>query len=182
MHLFWQFGYEGTSLDDLTKAINVNPSSIYSAFGDKKNLFFEALKLYSSTPMPAEQFISGCSSARSAAEGMLLGSAELFTGVETPPGCFMATAAISCSKNSMDVQKEIAQLRNQIGLCLEQKIIQDIQMKRLPQETDSKTLANFILGVIQGMSTLARDGKSREELKQLANLAMAAWPLAVPQF
>jgi AcrR family transcriptional regulator len=49
MLLFWERGYEGTSMADLTKAMGLNPSSIYAAFGDKHALFSLAVKRYMET-------------------------------------------------------------------------------------------------------------------------------------
>ena len=46
MLLFWERGYEGTSMADLTQAMGLNPSSIYAAFGDKHALFQLAVKRY----------------------------------------------------------------------------------------------------------------------------------------
>ena len=46
MLLFWERGYEGTSMADLTQAMGLNPSSIYAAFGDKYALFQLAVKRY----------------------------------------------------------------------------------------------------------------------------------------
>ena len=46
MLLFWERGYEGTSMADLTHAMGLNPSSIYAAFGDKHALFQLAVKRY----------------------------------------------------------------------------------------------------------------------------------------
>ena len=46
MLLFWERGYEGTSMTDLTQAMGVNPSSIYAAIGDKRALLSLAAKRY----------------------------------------------------------------------------------------------------------------------------------------
>jgi AcrR family transcriptional regulator len=46
MLLFWEQGYEGTSMADLTQATGLNPSSIYAAFGDKHALFSLSVKRY----------------------------------------------------------------------------------------------------------------------------------------
>ncbi|WP_312116535.1 TetR/AcrR family transcriptional regulator [Brevibacillus reuszeri] len=46
MHLFWEKGYEATSLSDLTSRMGIQKPSIYAAFGDKKDLFEAALRKY----------------------------------------------------------------------------------------------------------------------------------------
>jgi hypothetical protein len=44
MLLFWRYGYEATSLAELTRAMGVTPPSIYVAYGDKKGLFRSAVR------------------------------------------------------------------------------------------------------------------------------------------
>ena len=39
VHVFWEKGYEGTSIADLTAAMGINPPSLYAAFGNKEALF-----------------------------------------------------------------------------------------------------------------------------------------------
>ena len=46
MQVFWQKGYEGASLTDLTEAMGINRPSLYAAFGDKEALFRKALDRY----------------------------------------------------------------------------------------------------------------------------------------
>jgi len=46
MHLFWQQGYEATSLHDLLKAMGLSKSSLYQGFGDKKELFLRCVNRY----------------------------------------------------------------------------------------------------------------------------------------
>jgi len=176
MLLFWRHGYEATSLSDLTAAMGVTPPSIYAAFGDKKQLFREAVKRYVSGEVTALSIIDDAPTARDAAWGLLQGSAIGFTGSDTPPGCLLATSAISCSAEAADLQSELAAIRLRIEAHLESKIGNAVAARELPPDTDADALAGHTMAVIQGMSTLARDGASREKLMRVAEQSMLAWP------
>lgn len=178
MLVFWRHGYEATSLNDLTAAMGVTPPSIYTAFGDKKQLFLEAVGLYLSGPVTPDTIIAGAGSAREAAAQLLQVSAIGFTGPQTPPGCLLASSAISCSTAAADVQQHLADIRKGIERQLRQRIRADIETNKLPRSADATSLAAHVMAVIQGMSTLARDGAPRKKLVSLAAIAMAAWPAA----
>ena len=44
--VFWQKGFQGASLDDITAATGLNKPSLYAAFGDKNALFLKVLDRY----------------------------------------------------------------------------------------------------------------------------------------
>ena len=46
MKLFWEKGYNGTSMQDLVDTTGLNRSSFYNSFGDKFSLYEEALAFY----------------------------------------------------------------------------------------------------------------------------------------
>jgi AcrR family transcriptional regulator len=176
MLLFWRHGYEATSVSDLTKAMGITPPSLYTAFGDKKQLFLEAVQLYTSGAVTSESIMNEASTAREAAVGLLQASAIGFTGEGTPAGCLLASSAISCSNAAADVQKALRDIRLNTEHCLRTKIVEDRSMLRLKPKIDAGALAGYIMAVIQGMSTLARDGATREKLLSVASAAMLAWP------
>lgn len=176
MLLFWRHGYEATSLADLTSAMGVTPPSVYAAFGDKKQLFLEAVRRYLSGPVTAQDMIDNAATARDAAWNLLEGSAIAFTGTKTPPGCLLATGAISCSAAAQDVQSELTRMRGAIGDRLREKIVRAVDTGEMPGETDPEALAGLFMAVIQGLSTLARDGVPRDKLLGVARTAMLAWP------
>jgi len=176
MLTFWRYGYETTSISELTAAMGVTAPSIYTAFGDKKQLFLEAMRLYAGSTEDLERSLSTADTARDAVEGMLDVAVNLFTGKSTPPGCLLASATASGSKDSIDVQAAVTSVRSEIMKLICVRIKQDIKKGILPPSTDAAALAAFVIALVQGMSVLARDGMKRKQLKVMINTAMIAWP------
>lgn len=176
MLLFWRHGYEATSVNELTKAMGITPPSLYTAFGDKRQLFLESVQLYTSGAVTSKSIIDEASTAREAAVGLLQASAIGFTGESTPAGCLLASSTISCSAAAADVQKALRDIRLKIENRLRRKIAEDRSLRKLKPKIDADALAGHIMAVIQGMSTLARDGATREKLLSIASAVMLAWP------
>jgi AcrR family transcriptional regulator len=176
MLLFWRHGYEATSLNQLTTAMGIGPPSLYAAFGDKKGLFLEAVERYVSGPITSEHLIEQAATARDAAWALLDAAAKGFTGSRTPSGCLLASSVISCSESAVEVQQQLALIRRGIEAQLRRKIARAIRVGELPASADAASLAGLTMAVIQGMSTLARDGASRQKLMGVAKQAMLAWP------
>ena len=176
MLLFWRHGYEATSVSELTKAMGITPPSLYTAFGDKKQLFLETVQLYTSGDVTSDSIIDEAPTAREAAMGLLQASAIGFTGDNTPAGCLLASSAISCSAAAVDVQIALRDIRINIEKRLRNKIVADRSSRKLKPKIDADALAGHIMAVIQGMSTLARDGATRNKLLSVASAAMLSWP------
>ena len=176
MLTFWRHGYETTSIVDLTTAMGVTAPNLYTAFGDKKRLFLEAVNRYAGAPTAMAARIDGAESAYDAARNMLLDAATAFTGKATPRGCLLASATASGSSDCADVQRAVANIRRRIGVQLRARIERDVAARLLPRDTDAQTLADFVLTVIQGMSVLARDGVPRRRLVEVCDAALRAWP------
>jgi AcrR family transcriptional regulator len=177
MLAFWRHGYETTSIADLTRAMGITAPSLYTAFGDKRRLFLEAVDLYAGDPAERARAIKAAGSAFEAASHLLDAVAIAFTGEETPTGCLLASATATGSPDAADVQLVVANVRRSLAAQLAARIEKDIADGLIPSECDANGLADLILAVIQGMSVLARDGGSRSRLIAVAHAAMKAWPV-----
>ncbi|MGY2734680.1 TetR/AcrR family transcriptional regulator [Sphingomonas sp. UYP23] len=176
MLAFWRSGYETTSIVDLTTAMGVTAPSLYSAFGDKKRLFIEAVRRYAGDPDAMAKRIEDAPTAYDAAREMLSASVAAFTADATPKGCLLASSTASGSADSHDVQRIVADIRSAIAANLQARIVRDIELQMLPIDADASALSGLVIAVIQGMSVLARDGSSNEKLSAIAKCALAAWP------
>ncbi len=176
MLTFWHYGYETASVADLTAAMGISAPSLYTAFGDKKQLFLEAVRLYAGDPEDAGRRIDDAPSAYDAARALMSVAATAYTGKATPKGCLLASATASGSAASADVQAAVADVRRGIEKRLRVRIERDVEDGVLPPTTQPAALAGLVLAVTQGMSVLARDGASRASLLAMVKAALRAWP------
>lgn len=176
MLTFWRFGYETTSIVDLTTAMGVTTPSLYAAFGDKKRLFLEAAHRYAGDPEAMARAIDAAPTAFDAARDMMTAAATAFTGETTPKGCLLASATAIGSADAADVQRAIADIRNAIAARLRLRVERDVAAGLLSGGTDAAALSGLVMAVIQGMSVLARDGAARASLLAIVTIALDAWP------
>ncbi|MEU3370364.1 TetR/AcrR family transcriptional regulator [Streptomyces sp. NPDC006660] len=177
---FWLHGYETTSVASLTRAMGINPPSLYAAFGDKRQLFTEVVQHYAATYGSYGARALAQPTARGAIETMLRLAAADFTDPSHPPGCLVISGATNCTPAAEDVKAELRAFREGTKQALEEKIDADIAAGRLPEGTDAGALATFYAAVIQGMSTQACDGVGREKLEHVVETALKAWPTDTP--
>lgn len=178
MHLFWRHGYEATSVADLTRAMGITPPSLYAAFGDKRRLFLEAVNRYLGGVEAIEQRIASASSAPEAARELLVSGAVGDTGDDTPPGCLLASSLVTSSTDAQAVRETLADIRRRIEAALRTRIERDIHEGHLPPESDPEAMAGHVFAVVQGMSTLAKDGAGRDKLMGIVDAVMKGWPKA----
>jgi AcrR family transcriptional regulator len=177
MRLFWEHGYEATSLAQLTAAMGVSAPSLYAAFGDKEALFLQAMDRYIARGGDQTQALMGdAKTAREAVARVLVESAVRLTDPRYPRGCMVVLSAISVSEEAARVQAELARCRASWEKEMTGRIERGIADGDVPSSTNPAALASFYMAVLQGMSLHAKDGASRERLKQIADAALLAFP------
>lgn len=177
LRVFWQRGYEGTSLADLTEAMGINRPSLYAAFGNKEDLFRRALDRYAEQgPGRAAREALQEPTARRVAERLLKNVAIALTDPEKPRGCLAVQGALTCGEASESIKQELCRRRLQSELSLKDRMGRAKAEGDLAPDADPAQLARFIMTITQGMSVQAASGASRDDLFRVADMAMKAWP------
>ena len=177
MHVFWERGYEAASISDLTSAMGITPPSLYTAFGDKEQLFLEAIERYAlGYGSAGARALDEEPTARGAIERWLLEAANELTQPCHPKGCMVVMAATNCSAAAERVQDALLLRRTEAIANVGRRIQGGIDSGELPPDTDAKDLANFYATIYQGMSMQAKDGATHESLMATVRTAMRSWP------
>ncbi|CAI1033939.1 TetR/AcrR family transcriptional regulator [Serratia ficaria] len=176
MEVFWEKGYEGAQLVDLTAAMEINPPSFYAAFGSKKAAFCEAVDLYISTVgSKSAQALNSAPTARDGLRAMLTVTIDVATSTEAG-GCLLVLGVVNNLPENDEVWSHLKAKRSETLALIRARLERGITDKDLPPHTDVKALASHFLGLTQTISFQARDGASRAALKRLIEPGMAALP------
>lgn len=176
MHLFWEHGYEGTSVAELVKALGINKPSIYGAFGSKEELFQKAVKRYLSGSSAFVMESMKEPTAYQVAEKLLTTAADFLTSKRHPPGCMLTQSALTCSQEARPVKQDLTNYRHAYEGALERRFIQAKADQDLPADADPKALAKLIATIHQGMSIQASGGASRKDLMSIITPVLKSWP------
>ncbi|MDP9857729.1 MULTISPECIES: TetR/AcrR family transcriptional regulator [Agrobacterium] len=175
--LFWERGYEGTSIADLTHAMGITPPSLYATFGSKEELFRLALDhSIAQESQRRSEMLQAKIPAYEALATYLYDIAEGDTQPDKPRGCIVSTAVLQHSEENASVARTAAAWREAAIQILKTRFDRAVSEGELPEQTDTDTLARFYGAIIQGMSAQACDGACTARLKALVDVALTAWP------
>lgn len=178
MTLFWQYGYEATSLSDLVEATGAKAPTLYAEFVNKEGLFRAVLDHYISRFASKNEACLFCDDQTllEALRHYFTAVATCFTSKDTPAGCFMINTSAALAASS----KEIAKTIKSRHAVQEQTLCQFLQLRQargeIPAEKNVAELAQFLSCILQGMSISAREGASFETLMQITETTLRLWP------
>ncbi len=174
--VFWQRGYEGASMSELTERMGLSATSIYAAFDSKRGLFNAVLDRYD---MRRERFfawINAGATAREVAERALFGIVDAMTSGDHPRGCLLLQGGVSCGPASGDIPRELAQRRKNVEISLTARLERAKAEGDLGPDADVRGLAQFLSLIWDGIGVQAAGGVPREVLRETAEKALGAWP------
>lgn len=177
MLLFWEHGYESTSLAQLRAAMgDISAASFYAAFESKESLFREVMDRYISTyGQVSESFRDTSLTSKAAIEQGLRQSARMQTESSHPLGCLLILSAVNCSPEQQHIREMLAKERARVNGWLKGCIERAVVNGELPGSTDIPMLVTLFETFLQGISTQARDGVSYEALDAAITQLMSVW-------
>ncbi len=178
MTLFWQHGYEATSLADLVEATGAKAPTLYAEFVNKEGLFRAVLDRYISRFAAKHEALlfDDAKTVDQALRDYFTAVATCFTSKDTPAGCFMINTSAALAASSTDIANTIKSRHAVQEQTLTQFLQQRQQRGELHAQGNVLQLAQFLNCVLQGMSISAREGADFATLKQISDTTLRLWP------
>ena len=179
LHLFWQHGYDATSLNQLKSGLGggISAPSFYAAFGSKEALFQECVERYLSTYAQ----VTACLwdddlPPRQAIETALRQSSRMQCETGHPKGCMVALGVMSApSPENARVTEALSQSRARTRAGFVHCVERGIAAGELPADTLAPVMATVFDSFLQGISILARDEVPHEVIDAAIGKVMLTW-------
>lgn len=174
--VFWRKGYEGASYADLTEAAGVERPALYSAFGNKEELFRKALDRYYERYLDYFPAALQLPTSREVAAHILYSAVDLHTRYPDRKGCLGINGALAGSDDGEPVRQALIDARAAAEVQLRERLERAKAAGDLPETAKPAALAAFLLAVGHGLAVQAKGGFSREMLQAVAEQALSTWP------
>jgi TetR/AcrR family transcriptional repressor of nem operon len=174
LELFWERGYDATSMADLVEHLGIARASIYGTYGGKHELYVKALECYLRTrhPDPVE-LLSQPGPVLPAVRALVEAYAQESMG-DQRRGCMVVNAAVELGPQDTQVARLVESTWDQLETALTAALTRARAQGELAAGRDPRASARFLLVVLQGIRVLGRVHPNRDRLRDAAEQALAA--------
>lgn len=172
MLVFWENGYEATSVRQLEKAMGINQFSIYASFSNKKGLFIESLKNY-------RKYVKTNRFQNLLKDHARLSDLEVFFWDFTKAikqgnmfnGCLVVNTAGEMGAKDENITRELNNYFTFIKEMMKNVLKNSLEAGDISQAIDIEQHSNFLLGIMQGLS-IGTKVLSEKQIKDIINIAL----------
>ena len=160
MHVFWERGYDGTSVQNLVDAMGINRFSIYQTFTDKRRLYEMALERYFSVVLSQLNGVVCHPNADVDTIGTYFQT--LAASLSSPlgrRGCFGQNAGVELTATDPEITRSLRDMYAELTEGLRNALARSIAAGQVRSDVDSLDSARYLLTVAQGMIVMTKTAR-----------------------
>ncbi len=163
MQVFWQKGYENTTISDLVKACGASRYGLYDEFGDKRGLYLEALDCYRDkiVNMYLGKLVEPDASLQDI-KNYFERLINLSGSSGGALGCLMCITAVNYALKDEVAAKKVNNYFDLLKTVFLRALENTKQKGDLSTDRNLEDIVIFLLGLVQGGAVLARTGVDME--------------------
>ncbi len=174
MSIFWENGYNATSINDLVNATGLLRGSLYAAFKSKHNLYLEAINHYIEKIKASHlQILLGPEPPLDCIRHFFNHLVEESRTDKTFKGCLLVNTLLEIPVDDDEVNKQIRQMTNNLSSAFKQRLSQAKTEQTLSEKTNIDELAEYLVASIYGLRVYNKTQPGTKKLKALVSTILS---------
>ena len=174
METFWQYGYEGTSIQTLLQAMGINRGSLYDTFKDKRSLFLEAITHYEATVIEAAmQQLEAPEASKAAIIEHFQSLVNYIASDQSRWGCFTTNIAVELCNHDQKAASQIEHSLRRIQQAFLHALKNAQAQKEIDASADIEAISYFLICTLQGLRVMGKVNPDRQILEQIVNTTLS---------
>lgn len=172
MQVFWEKGYEKTSMQDLVDHMGIHRRSIYDTFGDKHELFLKSLDCYEfRLNQIINQQVKQDMTIKEKLETLFLSVSSVNN--ESPKGCLIVNSAAELSLLDEPIKKKIQELFDKSEMYLYQLLVEAMDKGEISKNKNLQELASYLHNAWVGIRVLAKTTNDQTKLHTIVKTTLS---------
>ena len=177
VRMFWERGYNATSVDEVVRRTGVAKYGIYGTFGTKHELFMKALEQYardrhSNIQRPLRQPDAALPEIRAFFKAV----PKLITDKAYPGGCLVANTGVELGQTDPEISRFVKGFFRDIANVMKSCLERAVENGQLDERADLSRLATYLVTEFRTALMLARSGHSRRDIEQHLEITLRVLP------
>ncbi|MEF1290695.1 TetR/AcrR family transcriptional regulator [Vibrio sp. M260118] len=172
LDVFWTQGYDGASLKDLTSAMGINKPSMYATFGNKEQLYLQAVEMYKQREGAPFFEALAQSEIRDVIAAVFSGIVVAKCNNEKHKGCLMIQSSLACSDDSHIIKTSALKVRAEFIKLIQERFDQAAKEGQLLDEANTQLMTHYAVTVLDGLQIHSVDVPPQEMLDEVAKMAI----------
>jgi TetR/AcrR family transcriptional repressor of nem operon len=174
IRLFWQKGYNGTSMQDLVDGLGISRSSIYDTFGDKHQLYLKALSTYRQNQVNIRnQILNAPVPAKTAIRQLMDLTIDQMIRDKQHKGCFLVNSAVETAPHDKETSAIVCQNDQDVENAFYEVVKRGQANGEIAGRQDPRAIARFLFNNIVGIQVAGKSATDKAAFDDIISLTLS---------
>ncbi|MDD1503792.1 TetR/AcrR family transcriptional regulator [Lysinibacillus sp. CNPSo 3705] len=169
MLVFWEKGYDATSIPDLLKAMELSRSSLYETFTDKQTLYIEAIHQYKKFNQNKRNLLVNAPSAKVGIQQYFDWHISSAFDDDLPKGCLLTKASIGLDSPDEQLSNLIRDSFEELEQAFYELLSKGQQTGEIDAEKDIKALSHLLLNLNHSIKVVSKVKNNKKIIYDMMN-------------
>ncbi len=173
MHVFWQHGYEGTSLSELVEQLGVGRQSLYDTFGDKHALYLAALDRYRQIHGNSAFGALDEGPVRKGIRSVFMALVDWLCSNDEGLSCMLVAAAAERCPVDKGVEARFCENLSAMEARFAKRLARARDAGEIGSHHDPAALASYLANALTGLQLTAKAVRDRQRLERIVDVTLS---------